>query len=845
MRSKLRSRVIQLVVLINGIFITGIIFFMLNYMIQGMTRNEYSSTLDEAGKSLVTGISELENAVRIISSIFFVADEVDVERLAQEVRRNVANLSKFDQLVILYERSPGNWGYKVIFESLRNPESDVIYKFTPSQDLITRFIKEGIFESSELRVFSDFNGMDYKEESNSLANMSRSFALLKVVEKGNSGKGVIIGISRAGLLIDSKFLDQKKSVSRISIREGRDSELRMIYHMDRRSGGNHSSDMEQLYNFSVGDQQWQILLGFMRDQNVVFMQKIPYVALIMGSLLTLLGIIFVRNNYSYATRLSQMNMNLENKNYELENEISERERLNKILVQSEKENRAIIDSVSDVIFETDTEGHLMFLSASWRKITGFDPDHSVGSDLFSILHFEEQEKQRSDFNLLVKGQKPAYRSFTRIRISDGTFRAIELAMSMIRQDENKNLRVVGTITDVEERRRAERALAEAEKKYRTIVENAAGGLFQITPEGMFLSANPAMARILGYSSVEEMLRIVKNVRGHVFVDTAGREQFLKEVNAKGQIFGNEVQVSTKDKSLIWISENIRVVKDDMKNVLYYEGSMEDITMRKQADLALMEAKMHSDMASRAKTEFIANMSHELRTPLNAIIGFSEIIKNQVMGPIEQAIYLEYAADIHQSGKSLLKIINEILDISKIEAGKKELRESEFSVQECVAACKDSLNVKIKDKRLMLLDKATSLPIVRAEEPSIKQVIRNILTNAIQFTAEEGRITLFSNYDHDGSFRLSISDTGVGLTPKEIDKALSPFGQIDNALDRSGSGTGLGLPLSKALIELHGGRLEILSEKGIGTTVAIILPAERIVSRQPSKDEQQSPMTQKL
>lgn len=827
-RGKIKLRVVQAIVLFSGIFVTGIVYIMLNYMIQGMSKDEYSRTLDEAGKSLVTGISELENAVRIISSIFLVADNINVEKLAQEIRRNVPNLSKFDQIVILYEKSPGNWGYKIIFESALDSNNAGVYKFTPDQDLISRLVKEGIFDTNDLRVYSDFKGMDFAQESNSATMKSRSFAFLKVVEKGNSGKGVVIGISRAALLINEKFFDQKNAVSRLTIRQNLPNR-KTIYHMDRTSSDNSVSDMEQLYSFSVGDQQWQILLGFMKDKNVVFMQQIPYVSLVIGFFLTAFGIIFVRNNFNYAYRLFSMNMNLENKNYELENEVSERERLNKILVQSEKENRAIIDSVSDVIFETNTDGNLLFLSASWRKITGFDPEHSVGSDLFSILHFDEQEKQRHDFELLVKGQKLAYRSFTRIRISDGTFRAVELAMSMIRQDENKNLRVVGTITDVEERRRAERALAEAEKKYRTIVENAAGGLFQITPEGMFLSANPAMARILGYASVEEMLRVIKNVNGHIFSDVNARNFFLKEVNFKGHVFGHEARVLKKDKSLIWISENIRVVKDDMKNILYYEGSMEDITMRKQADEALLEAKMNSDMASRAKTEFIANMSHELRTPLNAIIGFSEIIKNQVMGPIEQNIYMEYATDIHQSGKSLLKTINEILDISKIEAGKKELRESEVSVADCIVACKESLGEKIKEKRLILFDKTSSLPNIRAEESSFKQVIRNILSNAIQFTPDEGRITLFSNIDHDGSFRLSISDTGVGLTPKEIDKALSAFGQIDNALDRSGSGTGLGLPLSKALIELHGGRLEILSEKGIGTTVAIIVPSQRLIS----------------
>lgn len=831
-RDKGKLRLVQLFVFTIGVVLTGIVFITLSYVTHNISKDEYARTLNEAGKNLVSRISELENAMRIISSIFLVSENLNVENLAQEIRRNVPNLSKFDQIGVLYERKPGSWGYQVIFETIQSGNSSTNYRFVPDQEIISRLVQDGIFETTDIRVISDFKGMDYGLESGAINRRSRSFALIKTVEKGNSGNGVVIGITRPSLLIDEKFFDQKNTISKLIIRED-DAARRMIFHMDRTSFEKSVSDVEQLYSFSIGSRQWQILLGFMSDKNVLFMQKVPYVVLVVGAILTFLGIAFVRNNYKNAERLSFVNSDLEKKNYELENEISERERLNKILVQSEKENRAIIDSVSDVIFETDTSGSLLFLSAAWRRVTGFDPDHSLGTDLFSILHMDDQEKQRNDLAIMVKGQKSAYRSFTRIRISDGTFRSVELAISMIRQDENKNLRVVGTITDVEERRRAERALAEAEKKYRTIVENAAGGLFQITPEGMILSANPAMARILGYGSVEEMLRLVKNVFGYVFYNIEERKEFLKNLSMKSQIFGHEVQVIKKDKNVIWVSENIRIVKDEMQNILYYEGSMEDVTSRKEANIALMDAKLQSDIASKAKTEFIANMSHELRTPLNAIIGFSEIIKNQVMGAIQQTIYLEYANDIHQSGKSLLKIINEILDISKIEAGKKELRESEISVEQCLVSCKESFSEKISEKKLLLLDKTSQLPIVRAEETAYKQIIRNILSNAIQFTPEEGRIALFSNYDHDGSFRLSISDTGVGLTQKEIEKALSPFGQIDNALDRSGAGTGLGLPLAKALIELHGGSLEILSEKGIGTTVAIIIPSQRIISNQTS------------
>ncbi len=345
-----------------------------------------------------------------------------------------------------------------------------------------------------------------------------------------------------------------------------------------------------------------------------------------------------------------------------------------------------------------------------------------------------------------------------------------------------------------------------------------------------------MGRVLGYANPEEMLRLIKNANGVVYPDMKERESFSRAIMTQDQIFGYETQVLKKDGSKIWVRENIRVVRDDQNDILYFEGSMEDITQRKEADIALMEAKVQSDMASRAKTEFIANMSHELRTPLNSIIGFSDIMKNEVMGPLGQDMYKEYVADINKSGRGLLKIINEILDISKIESGNRELNEGEFYSGPILQKCIELYAGRIKDKNITLMNDAKDMPRLLGEELSIKQVMVNIYSNAIKYTPTGGRITLFTNYDLDGTFRFSITDTGVGMSEKDVEKALSPFGQLDNALDRSGSGTGLGLPLAQAMMGVHGGRIEILSEKSIGTTVTLVFPAERVLSKGESQTE---------
>ena len=218
----------------------------------------------------------------------------------------------------------------------------------------------------------------------------------------------------------------------------------------------------------------------------------------------------------------------------------------------------------------------------------------------------------------------------------------------------------------------------------------------------------------------------------------------------------------------------------------------------------------------------------LRTPLNSIIGFSEMIKNEVYGKIENRSYWEYARDIHESGTKLLQVINEILDISKIEAGERQLNEGVVSVRNVVDGALDLLQTKIEGSGLIITKALDDVPDVIGEELALKQILLNLLSNAVKYTPDQGRITISGHVNRDGRLHISVTDTGIGLDDYEIQKALSPFGQVESDLDRKGSGTGLGLTLVDALVKLHGGEFELFSQKGIGTTATMILPVDRIV-----------------
>jgi signal transduction histidine kinase len=243
---------------------------------------------------------------------------------------------------------------------------------------------------------------------------------------------------------------------------------------------------------------------------------------------------------------------------------------------------------------------------------------------------------------------------------------------------------------------------------------------------------------------------------------------------------------------------------------------------------LRAAKEKAEFADRTKAEFLANMSHELRTPLNAIIGFAEVMGQALMGPLD-AKYRDYASEIHGAGRHLLDIINDILDLSKIEAGRLELREETLELREVVAACRRVVSPRAETAGVTLsFDLRPGLPLVRADELRLKQIVLNVLTNAVKFTPAGGTVSLSAAADAAGGVVIAIRDTGIGMKPEDIAVALEPFRQIDSQLSRRYEGTGLGLPLVKRLSELHGGRLDIESAPGQGTTVSISLPAERVL-----------------
>jgi signal transduction histidine kinase len=260
------------------------------------------------------------------------------------------------------------------------------------------------------------------------------------------------------------------------------------------------------------------------------------------------------------------------------------------------------------------------------------------------------------------------------------------------------------------------------------------------------------------------------------------------------------------------------------------ATLRDISLRKRTERALLLAKQQAELASEMKSKFLANMSHELRTPLNSIIGFTEMMQRGVFGRIDNPRYEDYLATIRNSGRHLLTLINNLLDLSKIEAGREELDEQTVDVHDLLQAAIHAEEPTAREHGLQLTcDIEGPARLLHADPVKLDQIVLNLLSNAIKFTPEGGRIALSGEVTETGDYRISVADTGCGMDEDQIPEAMGLFSQIRSPYVRSRDrGTGLGLPIARSLAELHGGSLTIVSRRGRGTQVSVTLPAERVL-----------------
>ena len=366
-----------------------------------------------------------------------------------------------------------------------------------------------------------------------------------------------------------------------------------------------------------------------------------------------------------------------------------------------------------------------------------------------------------------------------------------------------------------------------ETSYHAFVDAAVEGFFRTTRGGSYLIVNPALARIYGYTSPQQLRTEITDIGQSLYIDPNRRAEFLTLMTQNGMVLDFISQIRRRDGSVIWIIENARVVNDDDGQFLFYEGTVEDITRQRESEDATRRALAETQEAVRAKAAFLAAMSHELRTPLNAILGFSDLIQQELFGPIGER-YRSYISDIHVNGQHLLAKINDILDLSRIEGRLLDIDDHAVGIRDSVNTVCDVVKGGRDGVPQIEIDIPADMPLLKADPRRLQQVLSHLISNAVKFTPTEGHIEVKALQSSQGGITIKITDTGIGMEPGRISHALEPFKQLDSRLARRFEGVGLGLPLANALVQLHQGRLSIESVPGLGTTVTLDFPPERTV-----------------
>ncbi len=472
-----------------------------------------------------------------------------------------------------------------------------------------------------------------------------------------------------------------------------------------------------------------------------------------------------------------------------------------------------------------SDGRILDVNAAWTSTLGYSREETIGRTTSELELYADQKDRNVLYQELEQnGGVQAFES--RLQAKDGRVVFVRVYSDILELDGEK---VVLAVTyDETERKRVEGALDESEDRFRTIAET--------TPVAITISRSSDGSLVYVNPKVEEMFgRLPDGGSGHktmeFYRDPADRAALLEMLRKDGAVHNYEIDMKGADGqpiSAIVSLENITYLGEPA--IL---AAINDISERKSAEEVLRATKEEAELANRTKSEFLANMSHELRTPLNAVLGFSQALQSGLAGPLS-AKQKEYVKDIYDSGNHLLSLINDVLDLSKVELGEMEIADEAVDLSDAVKTCTRLLSDRLERGGLLLhIDLGDDPPCIRGDARKIKQVVLNLLSNAVKFTEPGGVITVRASVNGVGQGCVSVSDTGIGMSREEIEKALTVFGQVDSGMSRNFDGSGLGLPLSKSLMEGHGGTLEIESSPGVGTLVTAIFPADRVIEGHPA------------
>jgi len=443
--------------------------------------------------------------------------------------------------------------------------------------------------------------------------------------------------------------------------------------------------------------------------------------------------------------------------------------------------------------------------------------------LSAIMHPDDAERVETTLSSLNEDPKPFSLSM-RLKRGDGVYRHFVSHGFPELDGNNEVTSIVGVLDDVTDDLNAERTLKRTEAQYKLIAEHAYDMFARHSPDGVLTFVSPAVKKVMGANPEDVVgLNIVEMMHRD---DQPDAHRKLDLLNAGEESVRMTFRLPNIKGEFIWLESTVHPIHDDSTGEMIEAIAItRDISEHKEYEQQLVDAREKAETANRTKSTFLANMSHELRTPLNAVIGFSEILKRQMFGPLGNEAYDEYAGLIYESGTHLLDLINDILDMSKIEAGKMEIMPEPLDMGDIAETC-----IRFVEARSTAKNQTVMLNISDSDEHNIgygdvratKQIMINLLSNAVKFTGEGGLISV-DIHSLDRSLEIVVSDNGIGIDPADIPRLLKPFEQTADKSTQAEEGSGLGLALTKSFCEMQGGTFYLDSEKGKGTRAIVTLP----------------------
>ena len=520
------------------------------------------------------------------------------------------------------------------------------------------------------------------------------------------------------------------------------------------------------------------------------------------------------------------------------NQIEQTSRSDNALRRTEERFELAVSGAKCGIWDWDITNRRMYWSGAMNALIGRgkQPKIITVDEVEAMLHPEDRGVLAS-IERTIKSGIGLYDESFRVKHQDGKFVWIRAKGQLYRTLRSETGRLSGIVLDISDQKSADQRVNAAERVLKAAFENAAEAFVLWDREGRMLLCNRRFMEFYNLPGAKTGDSRQKLLAQATSQDQESLESPIELYNSKGETGTIELQkVGSKwllvserralDDARIMVATDITSLKRHEDELKLSRNQLQDQTTKLgEAAKKLEFEKLRAEEGNRSKTEFLANMSHELRTPLNAIIGFSDVMRNEMLGPLPSR-YMEYATDIHRSGEHLLHLIDDVLNMSRIDSGGMELERTPIDLPAMVTDAIKAFEAKAREANIGFRLNLSPTPIVKGDQRAIREVLSNLLSNAVKFNSQSGFITVETR-SKGGQVSVWIHDTGVGIAENNLSRVVKPFERLQNSTNSSKKGgTGLGLAVSNAIIEMHGGKLAIESELGIGTSVCFTLPISR-------------------